>query len=70
MAAAASAASSASASVASVASAAAAAAAAAAAVCLGCMFAYVLAAIFGGTPWKVMMGAAGIVAALQVRYKP
>ncbi|CDJ44755.1 hypothetical protein ETH_00035840, partial [Eimeria tenella] len=35
--------------------------------CSGCMLAYVLAAIFGGVPWRLMMGAAGIIAALQVR---
>lgn len=30
------------------------------------MIAYVLAAILGGEPWKLMMGAAGIIAAAQV----
>ncbi|XP_026192317.1 inositol transporter 4 [Cyclospora cayetanensis] len=34
--------------------------------CTGCLFAYVLAAIWGGSPWRVMMGGAGIIALLQI----
>lgn len=34
--------------------------------CCGCMIAYVLAAVWGGAPWRLMMGAAGIIAAAQI----